>query len=329
MEKGTSRKISPEGVQKILRSHPSLVIFDGLDEVIESDRRSRLLTQVEHFLGRMEQLGAKLQLLATSQPTGYTDQFDPERFLHLELQPIFMGKVRNYAGRWVHAKVPSEEEQRRVLDTLKECQQEEHTRLLLTTPLQVTIVLLILKDGGRPPAQREALFHDYWGTIFRREKAKAKGVIRTEELLLFDLQTYLGYLLQRRAAAENVRSLLPIDKFERSMHNFLRGKDSPSPENLIRQRATQMVNEARNRLYLLVEPEPRLFSFELRSLQEFFAAAYLAHTARDTQQRFERLKAIARSDHWRNVVLFFAGRIVRNFGGEAANIFELVCRPID
>jgi len=59
-----------------------------------------------------------------------------------------------------------EEEQRRVLDTQEECVQEEHTRSLLTTPLQVTIVLLIIKDGGRPPAQREALFHEYWGTIF-------------------------------------------------------------------------------------------------------------------------------------------------------------------
>jgi len=83
------------------------------------------------------------------------------------------------------------------------------------------------------------------------------------------------------------------------------------------------------KLFLLVAPEPGFFGFELRSLQEFFAAAYLAQTARDTQQRFERLKAIARSEHWRNVSLFFAGRIVRNFGGEAANILELVCRPID
>ena len=199
----------------------------------------------------------------------------------------------------------------------------------MTTPLQVTIVLLIIKDGGRPPAQREALFHDYWGTFFRREKAKAKGVIRTEELLLFDLQAYLGYLLQRRAATENVRSLLPANEFEGAMHSFLRKKDSRSPEDFIRLRAAQMVNEARDRLYFLVEPEPGLFGFELRSLQEFFAAAYLAQTARDTRQRFERLKAIACSEHWRNVALFFAGRIVRNFSGEAANILELVCRPID
>jgi hypothetical protein len=329
MRKDTARRVSSEGVQDILWARPSLVIFDGLDEVIEPDLRSQLRAQVEAFLGRVEQLGADLQVFATSRPTDHSEQFDPEQFWHLELQPMSVKKVQDYAQRWVRTKVLVEEEQRRVLDTLKECLQEEHTRSLLTTPLQVTIVLLIIKDGGRPPAQREALFHEYWGTIFRREKAKAQGVIRTEESLLFDLHAYLGYVLHRRAAGENVRSLLPAAEFENAVHSFLRGRDSRSPDDTVRQQAAQMVAEARDRLFLLVAPEPGFFGFELRPLQEFFAAAYLAQTARDTQQRFDRLKAIARSEHWRNVRLFFAGRIVRNFGGEAANILELVCRPID
>jgi hypothetical protein len=327
--RGAARSVSSEEVQTILRACACLVIFDGLDEVTEPDLRDRLLNQVETFLGRTEQLGANLQVIATSRPTGYSEQFDSEQFWHLDLQPMSVKKVRDYAQRWVRIKVPVEEEQRRVLDTLEECLQEEHTRSLLTTPLQVTIVLIIIKDGGRPPAQREALFHEYWGTIFRREKAKAKGVIRTEESLLFDLHSYLGYLLHRRAASENVRSLLPTTEFEHAVRGFLRARDSRSLDEAIGQQATQMVTEARDRLWLLVEPESGLFGFELRSLQEFFAAAYLAQTARDTQQRFDRLKAIARSEHWRNASLFFAGRIVRNFSGEAANVLELVCRPID
>src|SRR5258708_35719275 len=96
-----------------------------------------------------------------------------------------VSKVKDYAIRWTNAKVGIEEERSRVKDSLQECLQEEHTRWLLTTPLQVTIVLLIIKDGGRPPAQREALFQNYWTTILRREKSKAKGIIRTDDTLLF------------------------------------------------------------------------------------------------------------------------------------------------
>src|SRR4030095_1827192 len=126
--------------QDILCTYPSLMIFDGLDEVIESDLRDKLLAQVEAFLERAEQLGANLQVFATSRPTGYSEQFDPEQFLHLELQPMSKARVRDYAQLWVRTKGLVEEEQRRVLDTQEECVQEEHTRSLLTTPLQVTIV---------------------------------------------------------------------------------------------------------------------------------------------------------------------------------------------
>lgn len=214
VQKITSRAISPEDIQYTLRNSPSLVIFDGLDEVMDPKLRSRMLARLSEFLGRADQLGADLQVLATSRPTGYNDQFNPEQFLHLNLLPLSPKRVNFYARRWTRAKVLREEERERILETLVECQRDEQVKLLLTTPLQVTIVLLIIKDGGRPPKQREALFNEYWGTIFRREKAKAKWIIRSEEPLLFDLHAYLAYLLHRRAASEDISSLLP--KAERS-----------------------------------------------------------------------------------------------------------------
>ncbi|HLG37208.1 MAG TPA: hypothetical protein VI338_03675, partial [Nitrososphaera sp.] len=222
-----------------------------------------------------------------------------------------------------------QEERQRVLTTFEECQEAGHTKQLLTTPLQVTIVLLIIKDKGQAPSQREALFNKYWETILSREKAKAKDIIKTEEGLLFNLHAYLAYLLHRRAAKKNVRSLLPKDEFLREVRRFLRSSDRRSTDEIITQRAEQLVTEASNRLVLLVEPLPGLFGLELRSFQEFFAAAHLAQSAKDTEQRFARLKAIAKPDHWRNVALFFVGRIMRNNVGEAANVLEVVCRPLD
>lgn len=329
VQKSTSRAVSPEDIQDMLCNTPCLIVFDGLDEVMEPKLRNRMLARLGEFLGRADQLGADLQVLATSRPTGYNDQFDPERFLHLNLLPLSPDRVSFYARRWTGAKVRLNEERERILDTLAECQKDQQVQLLLTTPLQVTIVLLIIKDGGRPPRQSEALFDYYWGTIFRREKAKAKWVIRSEESLLFDLHAYLAYLLHRRAASEDITALLPEAEFYEAVRSFLQQKDRVSPDESIKRRAAQLVSEARDRLVLLVEPQPGLFGFELRPLQEFFAAAYLAQMAQDTAQRFERFKAIARLDHWHNVGLFFAGRIGRTLAGEAANVLELVCRPID
>ena len=79
---------------------------------------------------------------------------------------------------------------------------------------------------------------------------------------------------------------------------------------------------------LLVELETGLFGFELRPIQEFFAAAYLVDETNGSEQKSARFQAIALSPHWRNVALFFAGRVGRINPGEAALILE-VCRDID
>jgi hypothetical protein len=324
-----ARPVSPEDIQEILRCRPCLLVLDGLDEVVVPELRARMLDRIREFLCRAEQLGANLTVMATSRPTGYENQFDPEQFWHLELLPLSSNKVCTFAEKWVAAKKLPEEECNRILHTLEECQEDKGLSTLLVTPLQVTIILLIIKDGGRPPAQREALFNEYWNTIFRREKSKAKGIIQSDEPLLFNLHACLGYLLHRRAAEQNVQSLLPEEEFRQAVRQFLRREDSRSSDEAINQKMDRLVREARDRLVLIVEPEPRLFGFELRSLQEFFAAVHLVQTAVDTEQRFKRLKAIACSEHWRNVALFFAGRVARNFRGEASNILELVCRPVD
>ena len=322
-------KVSPSDIQEIIKRRPVLVIFDGLDEVTKPELRIHMLRCLEQFLDSAEILHANLQILATSRPTGYNGQFNPHEYWHFELQPMSTKKVQIYATNWIEVKLSLEEEQRRVQDTLQECLHEEHTRLLLTTPLQVTIVLLIIKNGGRPSAQRETLFHQYWDTILRREKAKFKEIIRTDDTTLFNLHAHMGYILHHKAESENVQALLSEHDFSKLIYDFLRKDDIYSQEEIIKQRAEQMVEEAKDRLVMLVEPETGFFGFELRSLQEFFASAYLAQTASDTQQRFVRFRAMAHSEHWHNVALFFAGRIVRNYGGESEKILIDGCQPID
>src|SRR6185369_5933382 len=129
------------------------------------------------------------------------------------------------------------------------------------------------------PSQREALFNEYWSTIFRREKSKDKGIIQSDEPILFNLHSYLGYVLHVRAEGQEVQSLLPEAKFKKAVRDFLRRNDRYSPDEAVEQKVGQLVGEARDRLVMIVEPKPGLFGFELRSIQEFFAAVHLVQTA--------------------------------------------------
>ena len=329
VKKISSNIVNTNDIQDIIGNNPCLIIFDGLDEVMERNSRSRMLDCISEFIDRCKfTLDADLQILATSRPIGYSDQFDPSQFVHLHVLRLESEKVKEYVNKWVRAKQLDDSKTQRLVGGIDECLADSQVQLLMNTPLQVTILILIVLSGGTPPRQREALFNEYLEVIYKRETAKAKTIIQTEKQLLFELHEYLGYMLHSRAnEAQDIQSGLNEVEFIKEVRTFLRYNDPFSPSEELDERVALIVREARERLVLIVVDNNGYFGFELRSLQEFFAAAHLTR-ARDSKQRFDRFEAIARSLHWRNVALFFSGRVGRLNSGEAANILE-VCKEID
>ncbi|WP_459683596.1 NACHT domain-containing protein [Rhodococcus sp. no. 34] len=183
--------------------------------------------------------------------------------------------------------------------------------------------------AGPPPRQREALFNDYLDVIYKREQGKGSDIITTNKELLVGLHKFIGYELQERATrASATDATLSADDYSRMVSDFITWNDPFSPEDMRGHQLRSITAEAGERLVLIVEPSKNRFGFELRSIQEFFAACHLVDTSQNTDQRYRRFEAIARFPHWQNVALFFAGRVGRNFQGEASNIIE-VCKDID
>jgi hypothetical protein len=323
----SSTSVSSDEIQEIFHRNPCLLILDGLDEVTDPTLQNKMLDRISEFLDRCEHvLEADLQVLATSRPASYSDQFDSNRFIHMQLARLKPEKVLEYVDRWIQAKQIEDVNSRQLLQTIQECLSDNQICLLMNTPLQVTILILIVLSGGTPPRQREALFHEYLEVIYKRESVKA--VIQTNREELFELHEYLGYVLQKRASqAKDVRSLLGKTEFLKEVKKFLRSNDPYTPDELLDKKVEAIAREAEQRLVLIVEPEDGFFGFELRPIQEFFAAGHLANTPKE-ELRYGRFEAIARAVHWRNVALFFAGRIGRLRSAEAANIVD-VCRHID
>lgn len=324
----TARSITPEQVQDLIQRNPTLPILDGLDEVTDRELRQKLLGLVNDFIARAEVLKSDLQLICTSRPTGYTDQFDPTQFIHLVLASLDRPKIVEYTTKWVKAKKLEDAKGKALLASVSDCLSDPNFSSLMNTPLQVTIFILIILSGGTPPRQREELFNEYLEVIYKRERSKSKAIIQTEKRLLFGLHQYLGYVLHHRAAVADTRSKVSEVEFRTAVVSYLRHDDPYSPNSELTAKAEQIIQEAHERLVLLVQPADGFFGFELRSIQEFFAAGYLVDTAADNAQRFERFQAVAIPPHWRNVALFFAGRVGRLNRGESAHILE-TCRDID
>jgi hypothetical protein len=328
IEDSTSRRISNTELHQLLTENPSLLILDGIDEVSDSVLLNRTIESIREFISRAENvLGSNLQILATSRPTGYSNQF--ANFNKFEIVDFNLLKIWEYVDKWIVAKGLIKSKSDSLRSILRECLRDSHFRSLMNTPLQVTIFILIILNGGIPPQQREELFNEYLEIVYKREASKASHIIRTEKLLLLGLHQYIGYILHRKAATSSeTESKMNIDEFRNHVSIYLKVHDQYLTDKELHDRTKQVIDEARERLVLLVELEPRYFGFELRSLQEFFAAAYLVDSRKDDSQLIHRFRTIAHSSHWRNVALFFAGRIGRLHSETAANILE-ICREID
>jgi hypothetical protein len=322
--------VTPDQVQNILRSNPTLLIFDGLDEVVDPSLRSKVLAEIADFLERTDAvLNADIQIIGSSRPTGYSGEFQPSKFVHLRLQKLTAARANEYVDKWLAVRGLDEAREVRVRTGFKESVDDMQLKLLLTTPLQVGIVIYVILAGGRPSRQRESLFTDYVDVIYKRERAKHRSILTTEKDVLIGLHQYLGYLVHARAGqATHVRSALTEQEFRSEVEVFLRHDDPYKGADEMAQQVDILVREARDRLVLIVEGSPGYFGFELRSLQEYFAASHIVETAADSDQRYERFAAIATSTHWRNAALFFAGRVSRSSRGEAAQLID-ACRETD
>lgn len=330
IEATTSRSFLPDSLHGVLRDNPVIVIFDGLDEVSDAKLQEQLLARLTDFMRKCEEiLKVDMQVIATTRPTGYTDQFDPSQFLHLRLVKLTPNQVRDYVARLSKARDLDPSKERRLRAGINECLADDQVKLLMTTPLQVTILVLIISNGGTPPRQREALFDEYLEVIYKRETAKGRNVISSEKELLVGLHKYVGYMLHEKATRGAMSgSYLNRPQYEENLDSFLSNQD-PYESPVERKRQVDVISrDAGERLVLIVEQHPNSFGFELRSIQEFFAASHLTDTSVNTEQRYMRFASIAGKRHWRNVALFFAGRVGRNFSGESANIVD-VCREFD
>jgi energy-coupling factor transporter ATP-binding protein EcfA2 len=300
-----AQRITPELVDGWLRRWPALIVFDGLDEVPPSANREPMLAAVLRFLARHE--GHDLVVIASTRPQGYRGELDGWATLQLaDLEP---DDVHRYGEKLYASWVPHDAARRaELLKRLDQASTDPTTSHLARSPLQVLILAALVEQSGRPPRERWRLFREYFRIILDRERERQfAAVLRDHQDLIERLHAELGYRaqlagelaggtsdgLRRSDVAEIVRALLQADH-----------QDPATIDDLV-DRIDRAVFD--RLVFLSGEGDDRV-RFDVRSLQEFFAAERLFLGPEALVAR--HLEAIAGSAHWRNVLLFAVGRLV-------------------
>lgn len=305
--------LSDNILRKMLKEQAWIFFFDGLDEVPESSNRQEVLIQIRVFIAiELRQAQCDCMVIGTTREEGYNNDFDEEKYTHMEVAELSKEDSQIYIEKLFAVMEEQTERREEYIRIMYDALEDEITSRLMKTPLQVTIIAILVKSGGKPPHERYSLFSQYYETIVKREKQKnVVATLNDSTGWLEELHYLIGHRLQRESElAENASAEISTEELRKMISNYVKENrddyyeaetEDAGKENAFLMTITQ-------RICFLNENKEGLYSFTIRSMQEYFAGTDLVKDKSD-EDAMCNIERIAYRPYWRNALLFALGYI--------------------
>lgn len=294
-----------------IHQQQSLILLDGLDEIVDRDHRGRVVDAIHHFIHtwvREPQSGLCAvdkdfapwqqreeeeprtsggnQLLVTSRPIGYYMAPLAATLSHYTVEEMSDGAIRRFCAAWTRAvheqsgRGDPEKDARRMQAALLE-EGGASLRELAANPLLLTILAgLYYTLKGRLPERRIQLYDEAVKAVVRQRHD------RWQALGLRDIafRYAMGYVAARlHANAEHPNSLVDEARVQAWLEDALEEYQGRYTPNLAEQ-AAALLQSSRDLGGFLLERGDGVYGFIHRTFQEYFAALYLAWNRRTVAQ---------------------------------------------
>lgn len=299
---------APHGlVEEFLLSGEAVVVFDGLDELLDTSKRRAVSSAVELF-------GIKYPLcsiLVTSRRIGYDQaRLDPEIFRVRVISEFAPKDVHSYVHKWFSSQNQyTELEATRLASSFME--QSESVTDLRSNPLMLALMCIIFRGENFIPRNRPAVYEKCSNLLF--EKWDGHRAIEVPLEARAHVNAALMYVAHWMLFTGSGDAGVPYDLLVREMSTYLRGR-AYETEDAAKRAAAEFVDFCRGRAWVFsdagttADGEP-LFTFTHRTFMEYFAAFHLTRI-HDTPEKLARalLPKVAAED-W-DVVAQLAIQIV-------------------
>lgn len=300
------QRMSPEGfVKHCLTERESLVIFDGLDEVVRHEDRERIRKEILSFAGRFH----RARCIVTSRIVGYKQApFDPNRFFHFELQDLKYPHIVKFIERWYSERESDPLRRRTRTDSLIKALDNPNIAKLARNPLLLTIMALIHRAEAALPEQRVHLY-EKCVEVFLLNRELSKDLFSYNSAEIRACHEYLGYWMQARSEKdEEKQTEVDTRELKESLAQFL-DNVGPLPLGIKNRRVQEFIDVAQRRVGLIVERGLGIFAFGHRCFQEYFAACYLISHHYGIEELWKTIENKIFSAHWHEVIRLLAGRL--------------------
>lgn len=286
--------------------------FDGLDEV-PNDLKDDIANEVISFSNEfLPSLDSDALILCTTRPQGYSGQFDELDASICHLIPL-PKKIALSCAEPIVRFGRSEEDGNHSLQILETAMMSPQVKEIMTTPLQSHIMAVVVRDGGKPPEKRWELFNNFYTVMKKREvlkkfaDANIASLLQEKDLLLKAIHDRLGICLHVRAEySQGAEASLPKDDFRK----LATSTTAILEDGNIEETVNTLMEATIERLVFVNTPDSTDYvRFDIRQLQEFFAAEFI-HSDVSDEILIERLSVIIGDAHWREVVHFVLSALI-------------------
>jgi NACHT domain len=301
-------------LEYLLLNGRALVIFDGLDELIDTALRRDIVQAVEGFAYRYP----TTQIVVTSRRIGYEEApLDPELFPALQLKDLDRGQVESYALKWFNLDEGRRPAERRQLST-NFLRDSEFVDDLRVNPLMLSLMCGIYATENYIPRNRPEVYEKCALLLFERWD-KQRGI---QVSLSFDAHVYAAmrslalYMYSQEQPQLRRRELVGFIK------NYLLEKrfdDADVAEGA----AEEFIDFCKGRAWVLTDVGEEKYGFTHRTFLEYFSASQLVRLNPSAERLFGALEGHLSAREW-DVVAQLALQILgRTVEDGADNFLDL------
>lgn len=309
-----------------LTNGTALLLLDGLDEVPLADGA---INRMKTMIGDLPRAYPKATILVTCRVLSYQDsrwKLNATDWKPFELAELNSEQIDGFIQAW-HAQlaVVNAVSNPDVLNAkLSQAVRRSDLIRLATNPLLLTVMALVHTHKGQLPDARSVLYEDVvdlllwrWEAIKHEDQqgneTSWRQHLQKEDLNDDDVKEALWQLAYRahanaRAEAEDSDGNDDETTADISEQDLLDGLRELHPTKS-RDWAAIVVEMMKMRAGLLVESQPRVYSFPHRTFQEYLAGCYLSQ-----QPDFapESVKLAQQGVYWREPIQLAVGRLVHH-----------------
>jgi hypothetical protein len=289
---------APNGaIPYLLTAGRLVVLFDGLDELLDTSYRQEITADIETFAARF----VAAPILVTSRRVGYEQApLDPRRFEIARLNELDENQVEQYSRLWfgLRRELKEKERERMASDFVRDS--AEAADDLRRNTLMLALLCNIYRGDGYIPRRRPQVYEKCAVMLFERWDRGRRIVAPLEfERHLRPAMQHLAYWIY---ADPSLRGGVTEAALVRSATQFLTERRFEDEDDA-RQEARKFVEYCRGRAWVFTDtgttPDgERLYQFTHRTFLEFFAAEHLVRTNRTPADLASLLRPHVHAGEW-------------------------------